>query len=85
MAESVYILCLLTSAACAALLLRSWRETRSALLLSSGLCFLGLAINNILLLLDLVVFPDLDLRWVRNVVALGSIGLLIHGLVAESR
>ena len=86
MAEVVYILCALTSVACAVLLFRGWSASRSRLLFWSGLCFAGLAVNNILLLLDLVVLgATVDLRLVRNLTALGSVGVLLHGLIAESR
>jgi hypothetical protein len=85
MAQAVYILCALTSFGCAVLLLRGWRAARSSLLLWSALCFAGLAINNVLLLVDLIVLPDVDLRTARNLTALASIGLLLHGLIAESR
>ena len=86
MAEVVYILCALTSIACAILLFRGWSATRSRLLFWSGLCFAGLAVNNIMLLLDLVVFPtSIDLRMVRNLSALLSVGVLVHGLISESK
>jgi len=86
MAQAVYILCALTSLVCAILLLRGWRAARSPLLFWSGLCFAGLAVNNGLLLLDLVVFPtSMDLRLLRNLTALVSVSLLVHGLIAESR
>ena len=86
MAEVVYILCALTSIACAVLLFRGWKASRSRLLFWSGLCFAGLAVNNIMLLLDLVVFPtSIDLRMVRNLSALLSVGVLVHGLISESK
>lgn len=86
MPETVYILCALTSIACAVLLLRSWRVSRSRLLFWSGLCFAALALNNALLLLDLVVFPtEVDLRPLRNIVALSGLGLMLYGLIAEPR
>ena len=47
MAETVYILCALTSVFCAVLLMRSYRRQRTRLLLWSTLCFAGLAINKI--------------------------------------
>jgi hypothetical protein len=84
-AEIVYVLCALTSVTCALLLLRGWRRTGARLLFWSGLCFVGLAINNVLLLLDLIVFPDVDLRMVRNGSALVGIGVLLHGLIGEAR
>ncbi len=86
MAQAVYILCALTSLACAVLLFRAWRASQSSLLFWSGLCFAGLAVNNVLLFVDLVVFADtVDLRLLRNLTALGSVGVLLHGLIAEAR
>jgi hypothetical protein len=84
MAEAVYVLCALTSAACAYLLIASYRRTRSRLLFWSGLCFLGLAFNNVLLFIDLVVVPSTDLGIWRSEIALASLGLLVFGLVWES-
>jgi len=85
MAEAVYILCALTSAGCAALLLRGYASSRSRLLFWSGLCFCGLALNNALLFLDLVIVPNVDLSVWRGIVALLSISVLLYGLVWESR
>lgn len=85
MPEAVYILCTLTSLACAVLLLRGWRATQTTLLFWSALCFGGLAVNNVLLFVDLIVLPNIDLRAVRNGIALLSLVLLVHGLVKEAR
>ena len=85
MAEAVYVLCALTSILCAFLLFRGWRKSRTRLLFWSALCFAGLAVNNILLFLDLVIVPHVDLRILRSSVALGSLALLIHGLIGESK
>lgn len=41
MVSIVYILCAITSLACAVLLLRSFRRTRARLLLWSGISFAG--------------------------------------------
>ena len=57
---TVYLLCFLTSAACALLLLRSYGATRARLLLWSGLWFLLLSGNNLAVVLDLLVFPTVD-------------------------
>ena len=84
MAESVYILCMLTSLCCAFLLLRSYRSSRTRLLLWSSLCFMGLALNNMLLFADLVVAPTLDLSLWRNAVALLALVVLTIGLVLDS-
>lgn len=81
MAEIVYILCALTSLACAALLYRRFRQTRTPLLFWSALCFAGLALNNALLLIDLYVFPQLDLFMLRTGAALVGTVVLLWGLV----
>jgi hypothetical protein len=85
MAELVYILCAATSLFCAFLLFRSYRTQRTRLLLWSTLCFVGLAVNNIILVVDLMMFPEIDLRLVRTLVAYGSILVFLLGLVWESR
>jgi phosphatidylserine synthase len=83
MAETVYLLCALTSLVCAALLLRAYDRTGTRLLFWSGLCFVGLAANNSLLVVDLLVVPDVDLRTWRLVPAVLGLGLLLYGLVWE--
>lgn len=85
MAEAVYLLCAITSIACSALLLRGWLGSRSRLLFWSSICFAGFAVNNVLLFLDLVVAPEVDLAAVRAVAALAAITILVFGLVWESR
>jgi hypothetical protein len=49
----------------------------------SALCFVGLALNNILMFVDLVVIPDIDLALVRSGTALLSLLLLLIGLLWE--
>jgi hypothetical protein len=85
MAETVYLLCALTSVACAGLLIRSWLRNRARLLLWSSLCFVGLAANNVLLFADLVVFPNVDLAQLRSIEALVSISILVIAMVWERR
>ena len=76
------MLCFLTSAACAWLLGRSYRRSGTPLLLWSSICFAFLAGNNLMLVLDLVLFPDLvDLRVVRLLLALAAVVALIWGFV----
>ena len=83
MAELVYLLCASTSLACVALLLRSYRRRGTQLLLWSTLCFVGLAVNNILLFVDLVVIRNLDLSLARSGTALAAVLLLLIGLLCE--
>ena len=81
-ALAIYALCALTSLAVAFLLLRGWHRTRTALLLWSGLCFLGLFLNNALLVLDERLVADLSA--VRTMPALAGVMLLLYGLVWRS-
>ena len=84
MAESVYVLCAVTSAVCAILLLRGYGRSRARLLFWAGLCFIGFTLNNVLLFIDLIVFPtQIDLSVVRTVPALIGVLLLLYGLIWE--
>lgn len=85
MAELVYLLCGATSIGCAVLLLRRYQSSRMRVLFWSGLCFVGLAVNNALLYVDLVVIPQGDLLVLRNSVALAGMLILLFGLVWESQ
>jgi hypothetical protein len=84
MAVAVYVLCVLTSAFCAALLAREYRRHGHRLLLWSALSFLGWALNNALVFLDLVVFPGVDLSLARAGAALAAISLLLYGLIWDA-
>lgn len=86
MPEAVYLLCALTSVLCAGLLIRSYRANKSKMLLWSTLCFIGLALNNILLVVDLVITgPTVDLQWLRSLAAGIAFATLLIGLIWESR
>ena len=85
MATLVYALCALTSLACAVLLLRGYLNSRARLLLWAGLCFTGLAANNLLLLIDKRVVPTVDLSLWRSLPALAGVALLLYGLVWDTR
>lgn len=85
LANGVYALCMLTSAACAILLLRGYRRSGFRLLLWSGLCFVGLAINNVLLFIDAQLLTITDLSVWRTVPALGGVVILLYGLIWESK
>ncbi|MEW6054972.1 MAG: DUF5985 family protein [Bdellovibrionota bacterium] len=84
MAEIVYSLCTLTSLLCAWLLFRGYRSNRTRMLFWSSLCFLGFALNNALLLIDVTVVPMIDLSVWRIVPALLGLCALIYGLILES-
>jgi drug/metabolite transporter (DMT)-like permease len=85
MAEAVYLLCALTSLACAGLLLRSYTRSRMKLILWTSLCFIGLAVSNILLVIDLAIVTSTDLRSLRNIAALGGVGVLLYGMVTSEK
>jgi hypothetical protein len=80
----VYILSALTSLAVAALLLRGYGRTRARLLLWSALCFAGITLNNILLIVDYLTGPMIDLSVVRSVPALIGLLILIYGMIFDS-
>lgn len=83
MAVTIYLLCTLTSLACAWLLLASYRRTRHRLLFWSGLCFVAMTVNNILLTLDKAVYAEIDLLPWRLSAALIAVILLLYGLIYE--
>ncbi|HEX6099688.1 MAG TPA: DUF5985 family protein [Thermoanaerobaculia bacterium] len=84
-ANLVYVLCALTSVACAVLLYRGYRRSHTRLLFWSAVCFVGLAANNLFLIVDLRVVPAIDLSAWRLVPALIGVGALIFGLIWETR
>lgn len=85
MAEIVYLLCALTSLACAALLVRAWRRTKSRLLMWSGLCFLFFTLNNALLYADRFVVPDVSLAVLRAATGAAGVAVLLLGLVWDAK
>lgn len=83
--QVVYLLCVVTSALCTVLLVRAYARTRSRLLLWSAVAFVFLALNNLLVFLDLVVVgPSIDLLPYRYAAALAAVCVLIYGFIWES-
>ena len=80
----VYLLCVLTSLLCAYLLARAYRRGRTKLLIWSALCFALLAVNNLVLAVDILVLPTIDLTILRLLTALAAIAVLIYGFVWEA-
>lgn len=81
----VYLLCFVTCAACAGLLVRSWFKTRTRLLLWTAVSFIFLAINNFFLLADTTLTPpDIDLSFFRITAAALAVITLIFGLIWEA-
>jgi hypothetical protein len=80
----VYVLCAATALACAILLMRGYRKSRTGLLLWSALCFAGLTLANVLLVVDLMIVPSEDLSLLRSALTLLSGIVLLYGLVSET-
>lgn len=78
---AVYLLCFATSTACAVLLARSYARTRARLLLWSALCFVLLAGNNLLVIVDLLVLPDVNLTVVRLGFSAAALAVLLFGFI----
>jgi Family of unknown function (DUF5985) len=81
---AVYILGMLTSAACSVLLWRGYKRGEKKLLLWSSLCFAGLAISNLLVFVDLILVPEWDLYLYRLAATAVALALLLYGLIWES-
>jgi len=77
----VYLLCFATSTACAVLLARNYFRTRARLLLWSALCFLLLAANNLVVVIDLLLVPHVSLGLPRILLSLGAVSVLLFGFI----
>lgn len=84
MAVTIYSLCALAAALCAWLLFKGYRRSRYRLLLWSSLCFSGLTLNNLLLVADKVIFPDIDLSILRSATAAVAMMVLLFGLIWDA-
>jgi hypothetical protein len=80
---TVYLLCLAASVGCALLLVRSYRRNRTRLLLWSAACFLFLAVNNFLVVMDILVLPAMDLVPLRRLASLSAVAVLLFGFIWE--
>ena len=83
MASAVYILGFLVTLTCGVLLSRAYAVGRKRLLLWSAICFFGLAVSNLLVFFDLVLFPQLDLYLARLITAAVAMVILLYGLIWE--
>ncbi len=81
----VYALCALTSFVCCGLLFGHYRRERGKLLLYSALAFFCFALANVLLFIDLIVLPQIDLRLLRNALNLVGVLVLIFAIVNHGR
>ena len=81
MAALVYLMCTVTSAICAALLLREYRRTASRVLLWCGLAFAGFTVGNAMVFTDVILVPSLNLATVRAIVNWGATTVLVVALL----
>lgn len=80
--SAVYLLCFLTSSACAWLLARSYWRSGARLLLWSALCFVFLGLNNLVVVIDLVLLPEaVTLQTLRLLLSLGAVLVLLFGFI----
>lgn len=88
MPEAVYLLCALTSAACAALLIRQHRlvrtKRRGGLLVWSSICFSGLAASTAMLFIELVLFSSVNLSLIPAALGAAAPLALVVGLIWET-
>lgn len=83
MGPAVYIFGVLVTLTCGVLLTRAYHSVGKRLLLWSAVCFYFLALSNLIVFLDLIVFPDVDLyRWRLITAAIGML-ILLYGLIWE--
>ena len=67
-------------------MLRAYFRSRYKLLLWGGLCFLGLTLNNALLVVDKLIFPEPEVNlfiW-RLVTALAAMLVLLYGIIWDA-
>ena len=83
-AEGIYLMCAATSLTAAWMLLRYYRTSRTALLLWSCVGFVGLALNNVLVYVDLSLYPSIDLSVVRALAGAIAMAALVYGLIWEA-
>jgi uncharacterized protein DUF5985 len=80
----IYLLCVVTSLLCAYLLARAYARGRTRLLIWSAICFAMIALNNLVLAVDVLLLPDVDLTIPRAVTALLAVAILLYGFIWET-
>ncbi len=79
----IYLLCVGTSVLCAYLLLRAYRRSGTRLLIWSSICFWLLALNNLVLAVDILLLPENDLSLIRTFTGLLAVSVLLVGFIWE--
>ena len=81
MASLIYLLCAATALACAVVLWNNFRSSRTGMVFWSSVCFLGLATESLLLYVDRIAFPRVDLSAYRHVVGLVALASLLFAFI----
>lgn len=85
MGTIIYCLCALTSIGCALLLWRSYQRSRNQLLFWSSVCFVCLALSNILLVVDFILTPpEVSFLVYRSTLTFAGMAALLYGLIKET-
>jgi hypothetical protein len=84
MSTLIFSLCALAAATCAYLLLQAYARGGYRLLLWSGLCFVGLTLNNLTLVVDKIIVPHIDMSIARTSLALIAMTVLLYGLIWDA-
>ena len=84
MGPLIFGMCALAAAVCAYLLLQGYSRGGYRLLLWSGLCFVGLTLNNLTLVVDKIIVPHVDLSIPRATLALVAMSVLLYGLIWDT-
>jgi uncharacterized protein DUF5985 len=79
----IYLLCFFSSGLCAYLLNRSFSRSRERLLLWSAICFALLSVNNLLVFIDIILLPEIDLTLLRSLASLAAVATLLYGFIWE--
>lgn len=83
MAAAVYLLGVAVTLCCGVLLTRAYSNVRKRLLLWSAICFYFLALSDLLVFVDLIIFPQVDLYLWRLATATLAMLVLLYGLIWE--
>lgn len=78
---AVYLLCFATSLVCALMLGRSYLRSNASLLFWSSICFVLLALNNLVMVIDILVVPAIDLQVPRLLLSLAAVATLLFGFI----
>lgn len=84
MSDLVYLLCFLLAALCAGLLVRQYRMVPSPVLLWSAACFVFLALSNLLVVFDQLIFAESNFRSARQLLTLLAVSVLLFGFIWEA-